>query len=211
MKCISVAILMFAGSLEGLRAQPASAEADSAADYVLHQIVPLSRFVHITPVLGGGSQKSAVPLDRSQLHDLVVGFARDNLNYEEGPQFLKITSTVTTREGELFDKSMQYAFTFAKRTNPDSDEASMRMYAQQILPFGFVSKRKIDSVDIQIDSLPDWSVVKIEVTPDEEYTKYSRRSATKCTWYYRARGRRWINEARTSIPSSSPPFLCSSR
>jgi hypothetical protein len=193
-------LLLLFCCIDIVHSQPANSEADSVGDYVLHQIVPLNRFVHIAPVAGGNSQKSAVALDKSELKDLVVGFARENLTDEEGPQFVKVTSTITTREGDIFDKTMQYAFTFARRINPDSDESTMRLYVQQILPFGFVSKRKIDSVDIQIDSLPDWSVLKIEVSPDEEYTKYSRRFATKCTWYYRAKGRRWETAFFLGIP-----------
>jgi hypothetical protein len=34
-------------------------------------------------------------------------------------------------------------------------------------------------------------VVKIDVTPDEEYTKYSRRFQSRRTWYYRTKGNRW--------------------
>jgi hypothetical protein len=183
-----------------LKAQPLATAEEPGDEFVIRQIVPFAKFVGITPVEGGSAEKSAVALEKSELSHLVIGFQRGNLREEDGPQFIKINTTLTTRDGNVYDKITQYAFTFAKEALPDSDEARMRMYAQQILPFGFVSRRKIDSVDVHLDSLSDWGVIKIDVTPDEEYTKYSHRFITRRTWYYRAKGSRWETAFYLGIP-----------
>jgi hypothetical protein len=174
-----------------VRAQSLASAEEPGGEFLIRQIVPFEKFVTITPFKGGPDERSAVALDKSQLSRLAIVFQRNNLRKEDGPQFVKITTTITTRKGEVYDKMIQYAFTFAKEPTPDSDEARMRMYAQQILPFGFVSRSKIDSVDIHLDSLPDWGTIKIEVTPDEEYTKYARHYLKNETWYFRAKGIRW--------------------
>lgn len=183
-----------------LHAQTFAAAEQSGGEFVIRQIVPFSKFVNITPIEGGSNEESAKPLEKSEISHLVISFRRENLRTEDGPQFIKITSTVTSRDGKVSERITQYAFTFAKEAVPDSDETRMRMYAQQINPFGFVSRRKINSVDVHLDSLPDWGVVKIDVTPDEEYTKYSRRFSTGQTWYYRAKGSRWESAFFLGIP-----------
>jgi len=183
-----------------LLAQPLKPAKESGGEFVLRPIIPLTKFVGITPVEGGADENSAVALEKSELSHLVIGFRRSNLSNEDGPQFIKITTTLTGRDGDVYDKITQYAFTFAKEATPDSDETRMRWYAQQILPFGFVSRRKIDSVDVHIDSLLDWGVVKVSIMPDEEYTKYSHRFATQRTWYYRAKGKRWETAFFLGIP-----------
>jgi hypothetical protein len=174
-----------------LQTQRLATSEEQRGEFVIRPIVPLEKFVGITPVEGGLNEKSAVALEKSELSHLVINFRRDNLREEDGPQFIKITTTLTKREGNVYDKITQYAFTFAKEAIPDSEDARIRMYAQKIVPFGFVSRRKIDSVDVHLDSLSDWGVVKIDVTPDEEYTKYSRRFQSCRTWYYRTKGNRW--------------------
>jgi len=194
MSSFVVALLLFPYSIQ---AQDSS---DSKGEFVLRQIVPFSKYVSISPVEGGANENSAVAMEKSDLTHLVIGFDRRNLNLEDGPQFIKITTTFSGRDGSVYDKITQYAFTFAKEPTPDSDELRMREYAQQILPFGFVSKKKIDSVEVHIDSLSDWEVLRIDVTPDEEYTKYSRRLSTHRTWYYRAKGRRYETAFYLGIP-----------
>ena len=181
-------------------AQRCETEKELRDEFVLRQIVPFTKYVNILPIEGGASEKSAVALDKAELSRLVIGFQRNNLSFENGPQFIKVTTTFTTRNGEVYDQIVQYAFTFAKEATPDSDDIRMREYAQQILPFGFISRRKIDSMDIHIDSLVDWAVIKINVTPDEDFTKYSRRLATQRTWYYRAKGKRWDTAFYLGIP-----------
>lgn len=180
--------------------QTSEENSNDIEDFIVRQIVPVQNFVRITPIIGSKSPDQAVALQKEQLEHLTVYFDRNQINPDNGPQFLKITTTVTKRDGSLYDKYSQYAFTFAKESTSAMDTEKMKQYANEILRFGFVSKRKIDSVDVRMDSIPEWSLVKIEITPDDDYTKYSRRLGTHQSWFYRLKGNRFESAFFFGIP-----------
>ncbi len=159
-------------------------------------IVPLRSFVSVSPIAGAGSQKSAVTTAKPDLASLTVYFDRSSLPPEAGPQFVRITTHVLNRDGDQLDAVDQFAFTFPREETPEKDADKMEEYARQIMQFGFISPGRSDSVQIRLDTLPDWGYVRIVVAPDEEYTKYTSRNNTRIIWHYRIRGS-WLDSRFT--------------
>jgi hypothetical protein len=159
-------------------------------------IVPLREYVTISPFAGGLDYDNSRTISRDELGQLSIQFDRDILPLEGGPQFVRIFSTVTNKDGVLLDQLTQYAFTFPREETPQDDARQMKKYADQISQFGFISRGRSDSVEISLDTLPDWGHVRIEVTPDEEYTKYTSSRNTRLVWHYRIRGN-WLDSKFT--------------
>ncbi|MEW5798838.1 MAG: hypothetical protein AB1728_07495 [Bacteroidota bacterium] len=162
-------------------------------------LLPIEEYVNSTHP-GGKSMQDAVPYSSNELHSVKIGFDRSKILPAHGPQFVKVTTSIYTREGSLFDKYTQYAFTFPPQPTSDIERDMMRSIAERIMTFNFINPRKIDTIDIYLDSLPNWSVIEVQVTPDEEFTKYERRSRTHQTWYYRTKGNRFESAFFFGIP-----------
>lgn len=162
-------------------------------------LLPLEEYVNSTHP-GGKSAQDAVPYSSNELHTVKIGFDRSKILPVHGPQFVKVTTSIYTREGSLFDKYTQYAFTFPPQPTSDIERDMMRSIAERIMTFNFVNLRKIDTIDIYLDSVPNWSLIEVKVTPDEEFTKYERRSRTRQTWYYRTKGNRFESAFFFGIP-----------
>ena len=195
--------LLLLASFSPICAQPeSSADIDTEVDtnYVIRSLVPLPHYVTISPLSGGDNPGSAPALPLESLRHLAVHFERDSLPKDSGPQFIKIVTTISNREGDLHDRVTQYAFTFPRESTPDSDLSTLKKYAAGITPYGFVVRSKIDSVAVRVDSVPAWGVVKIEIVPDEEYAKFAHRLGTKREWYYRAAGSRYEVAVFVGIP-----------
>lgn len=152
-------------------------------------LLPLEEYVNISQP-AGTSHSSPTAYTKDVLHSLKIGFDRNKILPHHGPQFIKVTTSVFNRDGSLYDKITQYAFTFAQQPTPFEEYMMMNSIAEKIMTFSFVNRRKIDTIDVHLDSLPDWAVIEVKVTPDEEFTKYERRSRTVRTWYFRAKGNR---------------------
>ncbi len=139
-------------------------------------------------------------LTKEELRSLAVVFDREKINPEFGPQFLRIITTITTKEGHLYDKTTQFAFTFPKTHSPEEEKAVLKQIADEISVYGFISRKKIDTVNVELDSIPDWAVVKIGIKPDEDYTKYSSTPETKQEYFFRAKGGRFESAFFFGIP-----------
>lgn len=165
-------------------------------------VVPVSAYVRVFPEAGGGTPTSAVTLERAELRRLTVRFARDGLAPEDGVQFVRITATVTRQDGALVDKIVEKAFTFAPAPEhaPEEDERRLRGYADAVHPLAFASRRKIDSVEIDLEELPDWATIEVRVEPDEDYAAYAHHRGNRVMWHYRVRGRRLDGAFYLGIP-----------
>lgn len=177
----------------------ASARSQSDSASFERHLLPLEEYVNSSHP-GGTSVHDAVPYSSRELHSVKIGFDRSKIMPSYGPQFVKVTTSIYSRNGTLYDKYTQFAFTFSPQPTPDADRTTMRSIAERIMFFNFINMRKIDTIDIYLDSLPDWSLIEVKVTPDEEFTKYERRSLTQKTWYYRTKGRRFESAFFLGIP-----------
>lgn len=162
-------------------------------------LIPPSEYVTCGPV-EGGSSNSIVTISTEQSLQLQVTFNRQKLPVNSGVQFLTVTIFLFNKQGILKDKIVKQAFTFPKNEDGESDRSRLHYYAKRIVPFGFVSERKIERVMVLNDTLPEWSVIKVEVTPSEDYTKFAERYRYKLEWWYKVRGSRIEGEFFLGIP-----------
>ena len=162
----------------------------------VRQIVPLREFVTIRPLEGSSHQKDAEPISKDRISSLTVIFNRGNLPPLSGPQFVRVNATILSREGIMLDQVTQYAFTFPREETAEEDARQMEDYSRQISQFGYIAPGRSDSVQIPLDTLPDWGYLRVEVVPDDEYTKYTNRSNARIVWHYRIRGS-WLDSRFT--------------
>lgn len=142
-------------------------ETDCTINVEEHQsIEQLSRFVYIEPATGGEDERSAVTLDRSQIRNLRVIFRRDSIGMGMGPQFIKIRTTVKLRDGTIGQTFERRVVTFRSDDDPDRDYAMLVQYRTAYGPYADIRSEEFEQVQINVDSLPDWAVIKINVEPD---------------------------------------------
>lgn len=159
-------------------------------------IVPLRSFISVQPFEGAGYQQIARTISKDEIDRLTVVFQRENLSAESGPQFVRIRTQVLDRDGIEVDEVTQFAFTFPREATPDEDARQLEDYARQIRQFGFIAPGRSDSVEIELDSLPDWGYLRVEIVPDEEFTKYTSRNNARIVWHYRIQGN-WLDSRFT--------------
>ncbi len=162
-------------------------------------LVPLTQYVTCGPV-AGSSEKTPATITLDEAMQLRVHLLRDQLPHNCGVQFLTIAISIYNKRGTLVDKIIKHTFTFPRKENEAEDRLQIHRYAEQILPFGFVSERKMESVTVLNDTVPEWSLIKVEVTPDDEYTKFAERLKLKVEWWYRVKGNRFEEEFFLGIP-----------
>lgn len=181
-----------------LSAQPAdSVREDEKGESSLPMLVPPRDYVICGPI-EGGTEHSPAPITVDEAMQLKVSFQREILPEKSGVQFLTVIISIFNKEGELLDKIIKHAFTFPR--SGESDLSVLKQYSRQIVPFGFVSEKKINGVGILTDTIPEWSLLRIEVLPDEEYTKFAERFRYKLEWWYRVKGSRFEEEFFLGIP-----------
>lgn len=167
--------------------------------FPLPVLIPLSTYVVSEPV-EGGTEENPTPISASQALQLQVSFRRQNLPMDCGVQFLTITTSVFNKKGILKDKIVKQAFTFPISDSGITDMELLHTFAQRIVPFGFVSEKKIERVMVEYDTVPEWSLIRVDVAPSEEYTKFAERSKYTMTWWYRVTGSQLEYEFFLGIP-----------
>jgi len=169
-------------------------------EFSSRRVVRVSDYVRIGPVSGGGSEGRARTLEKRELSRLAVYFLRDSLKAGDGIQFVRITVTVTAADGSTHDRLVERAFTFPRAADPEDENRLLRDYARIIHPLGFVSRRRIDTVEVELPDLPDWARVEVRVEPDDEYAAYAHERGNSTEWHYRARGSRFDGAFYLGIP-----------
>lgn len=131
-----------------------------------HKIERLERFVSIFPDDGGKDIGSAVTLRRDQIRDLRVLFNRDSIPMGVGPQFITIRTTVTLRDGTSEKTIERRVLTFRNDQDPNRDLAMLRQYRNAYGEYAAINPQEFEEVHLNIDSLPDWAVVRVTIEPD---------------------------------------------
>jgi len=162
-------------------------------------LIPLYRYVDCGPI-EGGSKKTPVSITIEEAMQLYVFFHRDSLPKDCGIQFLTVTISIFNKHGVLTDKIVKQAFTFPREAGEESDRSKIHYYAERIAPYGFISEQKIERVKILHDSIPEWSLMKVELTPTDEYTKFAERLRYEMEWWYRIKGSVYEGEFFLGIP-----------
>lgn len=154
-----------------------------------HQDVEqLSRYVSIVPEAGSDNMRTAVTQDLGQIQNLRVRFQRDSIRNGMGPQFLRITTTIRTRDGTLASSYDRRVVTFRSHGDPNRDRAIFIQYRTAYGPYANIRREELDEVLVPVDSLPDWAILGIHIEPDYTIKIGAVDRSNSMTRYFRVRG-----------------------
>ena len=164
-------------------------ETDCIVNVEEHQeIEQIRKFVHIEPDSGGENQQSAVTLNSNQIRNLCVMFQRDSIGIGMGPQFVTIRTTVILRDGITSQTFERRVLTFRSDNDPDRDYAMLLQYRRAYGPYAAIRSEEFSQVQINVDSLPAWAIIKINVEPDYTIKIGGYDRANSFTRYFHVRG-----------------------
>jgi len=148
----------------------------------------VNHYVRIGPETGSKNPRTAVTLDRGQIRHLQVIFERDSIRERMGPQFVTIRTTVQSQEGISLQTFERRVLTFRSCGNSNRDRVMFTQYRRAYGNYAAILPQELERVRLQLDSLPNWAVIKVTVQPD--YTikigAYDRYNSV--TRYYRVKG-----------------------
>lgn len=154
-----------------------------------HQVIEqISKFVHIEPDSGGDNQRSAVTLDPHQIRNLRVVFQRDSIGVGMGPQFVTIRTTVILRDGITAQTFERRVLTFRSDNDPNRDYAMLVQYRRAYGPYAAIRPEEFNQVQINVDTLPDWAIIKINIEPDYTIKIGGYDRSNSYTRYFHVRG-----------------------
>ena len=148
----------------------------------------LSRYVSIIPEAGSNNIRTAVTLDREQVRNLMVRFQRDSIQHRMGPQFLRITTTILTREGVVAASYDRRVVTFRSHGDPNRDRAMFIQYRTAYGAYANIRPEELEEVLVPVDSLPDWAILGIHIEPDYTIKIGAVDRSNSMTQYFRVRG-----------------------
>lgn len=150
----------------------------------------VGRYVRIVPDSGGKDLKTAVTLDREQIRGLQVVFLRDSIRAGMGPQFVTIKTAVQSRRGTTMQTFERRVLTFRSNGDPNKDRALFIQYRTAYGPYAAIRTEELEKVQIDVDSLPNWAVIRITVEPDYTIKIGAVDHSNAVTRYFRVKGRR---------------------
>ncbi len=154
-----------------------------------HQdIEQINRYVRIVPQFGGKDAATALTLDRMQLHNLQVVFQRDSIRQDMGPQFISIKTTVQLRKGTTAQTLERRVMTFRSHGDPNKDRAMFIQYRKAYGPYAAIRPEEFEQVRVEVDSLPNWAVVKVSIEPDYTIKIGAVDRSNSVTRFYRVKG-----------------------
>jgi len=145
-------------------------------------------YVRTGPETGSETPRTAVTLDRGQIQNLRVVFERDGIRDGMGPQFVTIRTTVQSREGVEVQTFERRILTFRSSGNSNRDRVMFTQYRQAYGPYAAILPEELEQVHLQLDSLPNWAVIKINVQPDYTIKIGAYDRFNSVTRYYRVKG-----------------------
>lgn len=148
----------------------------------------LVRFVGIVPVTGGSNLLGAVTVDRDQVHDLRVLFHRDSIRAWMGPQFVTIRTSVMREDGIVTQSVERRVLTFRSHGDPIVDRTKFVQYRTAYGAYAAISTEELEQVNLRIDSLPGWAIIKVEVEPDYTIRIGAYNRSNSVTRFFRVRG-----------------------
>lgn len=173
---------------------------DSTQTSMPAQVLPFEHYMTLIPAPGQKDAPEVQTVDPSLLRGLTVRFHRERLNRESGPQFVRIEVISRTRAGAEVDRVVQHAFTLPKNDVPGGDLAMIEQVRQEFGISGAINADRVNVVSLLVDSLAPWGEVTVQITPDENFTRYADVGRLKRTWQYRVRGPRIESSFYIGIP-----------
>jgi hypothetical protein len=143
------------------------------------RVVPVSGYVRLMTgerIIAAGVR---VSLTHEEISRLRIVFMRDSLGNDDGPQYLRILTSLTNKNERTLDENTQYAITFHRRVDKSSDLAELRRFSKEIDPISHTNPALIEMVPIQVDTLAEWGHLYVTVEPEQEFVKYYGRIRNK--------------------------------
>ncbi len=151
-------------------------------------IEQLSSYVNIVPLDGSSDPRTAVTLDGNQVRALRVIFRRDSIRSRMGPQFVTIRTTALLRDGTTAQSFERRVVTFRSHGDPERDRAMFIQYRTAYGAYAAISTEELDQVRLPLDSLPAWSIIKVNIEPDFTIRIGSHDASNSVTRFFRVRG-----------------------
>lgn len=153
-------------------------------------IEQIGRYTRIIPQAGSKDAVTAVTLDREQIRNLQVVFQRDSIREAMGPQFVTIKTTVQLRSGTTAQTFERRVLTFRSLGDPKKDREMFVQYRKAYGPYAAISNEELERVEVEVDSLPNWAIIKVSVAPDYTIKIGAVDPSNSVTRYFRVRGQR---------------------
>jgi hypothetical protein len=160
----------------------------------------VSNYVRMGPEAGSKHPRTAVTLDRGQIQNLRVVFERDSIRDRMGPQFITIRTTVQSREEIAVQTFERRVLTFRSRGNSNWDRIMFTQYRRAYGAYAAIRPEELEQVHLQLDSLPNWAVIKVDVQPDYTIKIGAYDRFNSVTQYYRVKGPRIETRFALGIP-----------
>jgi hypothetical protein len=156
--------------------------------------------VRIDPKAGSKNPQTAVTLDRGQIQNLRVIFERDSIRERMGPQFVTIRTTVQSREEIVMHMFERRVLTFRSCGNSNQDRVMFTQYRKAYGAYAAILLEELEQVHLELDSLPNWAVIKVNVQPDYTIKIGAYDRLNSVTHYYRVKGPRIETRFALAIP-----------
>jgi hypothetical protein len=160
----------------------------------------VNNYVRIGPEAGSKNPRTAVTLDREQIQNLRVIFERDSIGERMGPQFVTIRTTVQSREESANQTFERRVLTFRGCGNPNRDRVMFTQYRKAYGAYAAILPAELEQVHLQLDTLPNWAVIKVNVQPDYTIKIGAYDRFNSVTQYYRVKGPRIETRFALAIP-----------
>lgn len=191
--------LFLLGFVSDLFAQPS----DTTREHHMQRfgsVASLGRYLVLTTGIRTIDPDNPVTLDPEEIAQLRIRFRRDSLRDEEGPQFLKVSTSSVDKGGQLLDQNVQFAVTFSSKGDVRADLRELDRIRAHISPLGFMNPDLIDEVPIQVDSLSLWGRLVVRVEPEQDVVKYYGRIRNTLEFQILVRGSRFDVGFTLSVP-----------
>jgi hypothetical protein len=145
-------------------------------------------YASIGPEAGSTDPLTPVVLDRNHIRNLHVIFHRDSIHEHMGPQFVTIRTVVQSREGITVQTYERRVMTFRSQGGPNRDLAMFLQYRKAYGAYAVIRPEELEQVQMDVDSLPDWAIIKVSIEPDYAITIGEVDKSNSVTRYFRVQG-----------------------
>ena len=148
----------------------------------------IGSYVNIGPESGSIDPSTAVTLERDQIRNLLVTFQRTGIRWRMGPQFVVVKTSVQARDGSTVQSFERRALTFRSHGEANKDRVLFVRYRMAYGTQAAIRTEELDRIRVQVDSLPDWGLVRIQVEPDYSIKIGEYDRTNSLTRYFRVKG-----------------------
>jgi hypothetical protein len=154
-----------------------------------HQdIERIDNYVQLGPEDGSTDPFHAITLTSQQIRNLYVDFRRERIDDGMGPQYLTIRTSVLSRKGVVTATYERRMMTFRNTGDPNRDQEMLMRYRMAYGTYAVIHPEEIGRVRLLLDSLPNWSIVKVCIESDYAINIGAVDQSNSITRYYHVKG-----------------------